>query len=147
MFQNQPSTASLKMENQTQDLKEKIKVRNPPENCDQIVIHPDKNQTSDSDNDNELEFLDALETNYKSGIVDKLTDIKLKQPSGTSKLLKEESGPQPWKDDDADLYRYANDHEQSENELNDVDLKDLKEEELKRKQESEEKLSDEAKQV
>ena len=135
------------MENRTEELKENIKEYNSPENCDQIVIHPDKNQTSDSDSDNELEFSDALETNCKSGIIDELTDIKLKQPSDKSNVLKEEPGPQPWKDDDTDSYRDADDHEQSENDLNDLDLKDLKEEELKRRQESEEQLSDEAKQV
>lgn len=115
-------------------------------NCDPIVIHPDKNLNTDSDSDNEFQFSDALETNCKSGIVDELTDIKHKRTSDKNRVLEEDSGPEPWKDDDADSYRDAEDHEQSENELNDIDLKDIKDEELKRRQESEDRLSDEIKQ-
>ena len=120
---------------------------NLQEHCDPIVIHPDKDLNTDSDSDNEFEFSDALETNCKSGIVDELTDIKHKRISDKNSVLEEDAGPEPWKDDDADSYRDAEDHEQPENELNDIDLKDLKAEELKRRQETEDRLSDEIKQV
>ena len=117
------------------------------ENCDPIVIHPNKSMNRDSDSDNEFEFSDALETNSKSGIVDELTDIKQKGISDKNRVLEEDSGPEPWKDDDADSYRDAEDHAQEESELNDIDLKDFKAEELRRRQESEDRLSDEIKQV
>lgn len=125
---------------------EDIQECNLEENCDPIVIRPDQSLNTDSDSDNEFELSDALETNCKSGIVDELTDIKQKRISDKNKDIEEESGPETWKDDDADSYRDAEDHEQSGNELNDIDLKDLKEEELKRRQESEDRLSDEIKQ-
>ena len=126
---------------------EDVEKCNLQENSEPIVIHPEKDLNTDSDSDNEFEFSDALETNCKSGIVDELTDIKHKRISDKNSVLEEGSGPEPWKDDDADSYRDAEDHEQPENEFDDIDLKDLKAEELKRRQESEDRLSDEIKQV
>ena len=120
---------------------------NTEENNEPIVIHPDKDLNSDSDNDNELEFCDALENNDKPKIRDELSDIKSKKVDHDIKKVNEEHTSDPFNEGSEEVYKDAEDDEISDHELNDAELKDRKSEDMKRRKEVEERLSEETKQV
>ena len=116
---------------------------------DPIIIHPDSEQTIDSDSDTEPEFSDALDTNDNSCIGDELTDIKNRKGNDYNKVSGLE-GNEPdhlLVDDDEEYYKDAQDHEASDNDLNETDKIDAKEDEIKRRQEAEDRLTDEIKKV
>ena len=112
------------------------------ENNEPLVIHPEKELNSDSDN--ELEFCDALENNDKPGVRDELSDIKSKKVDHENTKINDDSDPFNEGDDE---YRDAENDENSEHELNDAELRDRKSEELQRRKEAEDRLSEETKQV
>ena len=94
------------------------------ENNEPLVIHPEKELNSDSDN--ELEFCDALENTDKTGIRDELSDIKSKRTDLESRKIDNENSRDPFDDGEDDLYKDAENEEHSDHELNDAELKDRK---------------------
>ena len=115
------------------------------ENKEPLVIHPEKESNSDSDN--EQEFCDALENTEKSGIRDELSDIKSKRTDHENNKFDNENSRDQFDDGDDDLYKDAEDDEDSGHNLNDAELRDRKSEEMQRRKEAEDRLSEETKQV
>jgi len=114
------------------------------ENNEPLVIHPEKELNSDSDN--ELEFCDALENTDKTGIRDELSDIKIKRTINEDRKIDNEYNRDAFDDGDDDLYKDAEDDDDSDHKLNDAELRDRKSEELQRRKEAEDRLSEETKQ-
>ena len=115
------------------------------ENNEPLVIHPEKELISDSDN--ELEFCDALENTDKTGIRDELSDIKSKRTNHESRKIDDENSRDPFDEGEDDLYKDAENDEHSDHELNDAELRDRKSEEMQRRKEAEGRLSEETKEV
>ena len=114
-----------------------------------VIIDPDESERLDSDDEHGLEFSDALDSHGDSTIKDELTDIKDK-PSQHVKLKEEEgSSFDPslgGNDEFEDFYQDAENHETLANEINDEKDKSDKDEITKRRQEEEDRLTDNAKQ-
>ena len=106
------------------------------ENSDPTVIHPD------SDSENDLEFSDAIEVNDKSAIKDELTDIKNKNISYNNKMNKTEENLEHLSEDE-DFFKDAEDHETLPEEQDETDPSELKREAIKRREEAENRLSNE----
>ena len=126
------------------DTNKNIMTKSTEENDEPIVIHPDKESNSDSDQ--ESEFCDALENGDKLGIRDELSDIKDKKVNHDNKNSIQGSSD-PFNEEDDEIFKDAEDDEVSERELNDAELRDRKSEELQRRKEAEDRLSEETKQV
>ena len=115
------------------------------ESNEPLVIHPEKELNSDSDN--ELEFCDALENTDKTGIRDELSDIKSKRTINEDRKIDNEYNRDALDDGDDDLYKDAEDDDDSDHKLNEAESRDRKSEELQRRKEAEDRLSEETKQV
>ena len=115
-----------------------------------IVIDRDENERLDSDDEHGLEFCDALDSHSDLTVKDELTDIKDKTSQHVKLKEAEGSSFDPsliGNDEFEDFYEDAENHETLANESNDEKDKSNKDEKTKRRQEEEDRLSDNVKQV